>query len=45
MCMRPMRDENGYDVLQDRLNKTIPFEKYVAIVENKDAELNRKLKN
>jgi hypothetical protein len=40
-----MHDENGYDVLQDRLDKTFPFEKYVVIFENKDAELNRKVKD
>ena len=38
-----MHDETEYDVLQDKPNKTNPFAKFYANVENKDVELNRKL--
>jgi hypothetical protein len=40
-----MRDENEYDGHQDTLNRTFPFEKFGANVENRDVELNRKLMN
>ncbi|GAA4055066.1 hypothetical protein GCM10022388_21990 [Flavobacterium chungnamense] len=40
----PKHDENEYDVHLDKPNTTFPFEKYVANVGNKNAELNRKLR-
>jgi len=40
-----MRGENECDEHLDKPNKTFPFVKFDANVENKDAELNRKLKH
>ena len=37
--------ESECDVHLDKLNKTFPFVKFDAIVENKDVVLNRKLKH
>jgi hypothetical protein len=39
-----MRGANEYDLPLDTLNTIVPFAKYVVNVENKDAELNRRLK-